>query len=127
MKIKYESVTGEVTQVEVSDEIGSIIIESRKAEHAQDERQRYHCPYSTDALLFEGLEYGTKEPDEDMPDEVRSRIHYAFSKLTDIQKKRLVLYSRGMTVREIAAHDNVDVRAVWDSIQQARNKFLKYF
>lgn len=127
MKIKYESVTGEVTQVEVSDEIGSIIIESRKAEHAQDERQRYHCPYSTNALLFEGLEYGTKEPEEDMPDEVKDRIRHAFSKLTAIQRRRLSLYADGMSLEAIAAKEGVAYKAVWDSIQQARKKFLKNF
>ena len=48
MKIKYAFLDGTVTEVEVSDEIGVVIIDSRKAEHAQDERHRYHC-YSYDA------------------------------------------------------------------------------
>lgn len=43
MKIKYAFMDGTVTEVEVSDEIGAVIIDSRKAEHAQDERHRYHC------------------------------------------------------------------------------------
>lgn len=43
MKIKYAFLDGTVTEVEVSDEIGAVIIDSRKAEHAQDERHRYHC------------------------------------------------------------------------------------
>ena len=49
MKIKYAFLDGTVTEVEVSDEIGAVIIDSRKAEHAQDERHRYHC-YSYDAI-----------------------------------------------------------------------------
>ena len=36
MKIKYAFLDGTVTEVEVSDEIGAVIIDSRKAEHAQD-------------------------------------------------------------------------------------------
>ena len=43
MKIKYAFLDGTVTEVEVSDEIGAVIIDSRKAEHAQDERHRYHA------------------------------------------------------------------------------------
>ena len=43
MKIKYKFATGEVTEVEVSDEIGAVITASRKAEHALEERNRYHC------------------------------------------------------------------------------------
>ena len=57
MKIKYAFLDGTVTEVEVSDEIGAVIIDSRKAEHAQDERHRYHC-YSYDAIDYEGEEYG---------------------------------------------------------------------
>ena len=56
MKIKYAFLDGTVTEVEVSDEIGAVIIDSRKAEHAQDERHRYHC-YSYDAIDYEGEEY----------------------------------------------------------------------
>ena len=33
MKIKYAFLDGTVTEVEVSDEIGAVIIDSRKAEH----------------------------------------------------------------------------------------------
>ena len=57
MIIKYKFATGEVTEVEVSDEIGAVITASRKAEHALEERNRYHC-YSLDAINYEGLEYG---------------------------------------------------------------------
>ena len=55
MKIKYAFLDGTVTEVEVSEEIGAVIIDSRKAEHAQDERHRYHC-YSYDAIDYEGEE-----------------------------------------------------------------------
>ena len=51
MKIKYAFLDGTVTEVEVSDEIGAVIIDSRKAEHAQDERHRYHC-YSYDVAFI---------------------------------------------------------------------------
>ena len=57
MKIKYAFLDGTMTEVEVSDEIGAVIIDSRKAEHAQNERHRYHC-YSYDAIDYEGEEYG---------------------------------------------------------------------
>lgn len=56
MKIKYAFLDGTVTEVEVSDEVGAVIIDSRKAEHAQDERHHYHC-YSYDAIDYEGEEY----------------------------------------------------------------------
>ena len=38
MKIKYVFANGDTSEVEVSEEIGAIIIDSRKAEHAQQEK-----------------------------------------------------------------------------------------
>ena len=64
MKIKYKFADGTTTEVEVSEEVGAVVIESRKAEHAQDERQRYHCPYSYDAIDYEGEEYASDETPE---------------------------------------------------------------
>ena len=60
MKIKYVFANGDVSEVEVSEEIGAIVIDSRKAEHAQQEKERYHC-YSLDAIDYEGDEYGRCE------------------------------------------------------------------
>ena len=40
MKIKYKFATGEATEVEVSEEIGTVILDSKRAEHAGNERKR---------------------------------------------------------------------------------------
>ena len=82
MKIKYAFLDGTVTEVEVSDEIGAVIIDSRKAERAQDERHRYHC-YSYDAIDYEGEEYGACDEYavEDDSAEQTARIREAFSHL----------------------------------------------
>lgn len=76
MKIKYAFLDGTVTEVEVSEDIGAVIIDSRKAEHAQDERHRYHC-YSYDAIDYEGEEYGACDEYavEDDSAEQTARIH----------------------------------------------------
>ena len=89
MKIKYAFLDGTVTEVEVSDEIGAVIIDSRKAEHAQDERHRYHC-YSYDAIDYEGEEYGACDEYavEDDSAEQTARIREAFSPLTATQHRR---------------------------------------
>ena len=56
MKITYKFTTGEVTEVEVSNEIGTVIIDSRRKEENLARKERYHC-YSYDAAEFEGQEY----------------------------------------------------------------------
>ena len=75
MKIKYAFLDGTVTEVEVSDEIGAVIIDSRKAEHAQDERHRYHC-YSYDAIDYEGEEYGACDEYAVEDDSARSLLAF---------------------------------------------------
>ena len=56
MKISYEFVNGETTEVEVSESIGAVIIDSRRDE-ASDNRQERRHNYSLDAITYEGEEY----------------------------------------------------------------------
>ena len=126
MIIRYKFATGEVTEVEVSDEIGAVITASRRAEHTLEERNRYHC-YSLDAIDYEGHEYGECDeyPIEDNSAERAKRINAAFSRLTEVQQRRLRLYADGKTLREIAALENASFQSVAESIEAARKKFLK--
>ena len=126
--IKYKFATGEVMEVDVSDEIGAVITASRKAEHALEERNRYHC-YSLDAIDYEGLEYGKCDeyPIEDDSAERAERIQAAFSQLTETQQRRLRLYADGKALREIAALENIKFQSVAESIEAAKKKFLKNY
>ena len=126
--IKYKFATGEVMEVDVSDEIGAVITASRKAEHALEERNRYHC-YSLDAIDYEGLEYGECDeyPIEDDSAEQTERIKAAFGQLTETQQRRLCLYADGKTLREIAALENTKFQSVAESIEAAKKKFLKNY
>lgn len=128
MKIKYAFLDGTTTEVEVSDEIGAVIIDSRKTEHAQDERHRYHC-YSYDAIDYEGEEYGACDEYavEDDSAEQATRIWKTFSQLTATQQRRLRLYASCKTLREIAAIEEASFQSVSKSIEAGRKKFLKYF
>ena len=128
MLIKYKFSTGEVTEVEVSDEIGAVITASRKAEHALKERNRYHC-YSLDAIDYEGLEYGKCDeyPIEDDSAERAERVKAAFSQLTETQQRRLRLYADGKAMREIASLENASFQSVAESIEAAKKKFLKNY
>lgn len=129
MKIKYAFLDGATTEVEVSEEIGTVIIDSRKAEHAQDERQRYHCPYSYDAIDYEGEEYATDETPE--TEHIRSerdaRLYTALAALTETQRRRLLMLADGLSMREIARRENADIKTVRESIEGARKKFQKLF
>lgn len=129
MKVKYEFNNGDVTEVEVSDEIGAMIIDSRREEESAERKHRRHC-YSMDAAVYEGLEYGTEDFTEALFDDTEerdARVRAAFSHLSEIQQKRLLLLAGGMSVREIARREGKNFRTVYDSIEAAKKKFLKFF
>lgn len=128
MKIKYTFATGEVTEVEVSEEIGAVITASRKAEHALEERTRRYC-YSLDAVDFEGDEYGRLDnyAVTDDSEECAKRIRAAFSHLSQTQQRRLRLYADGKSLREIAALEHTSFQSIAESIEAGRKKFLKFF
>ena len=53
MKINYTFNNGENLEVEVSEEIGAVILESRKKEENMERNRRRRC-YSLDCMDFEG-------------------------------------------------------------------------
>lgn len=125
MLIKYESVTGEVTTVEASADIGEFITVSRREEANSDRREHRHC-ISLDGIQYEGREYGTRDDSEDT-EEWDAKVKKAFSHLTDIQKRRILMLSGGLSEREIARREGKDYKTVHESIDAARKKFMKFF
>lgn len=128
MKVTYEFVDGTKSEVEVSDEIGTMIVDSRRNEDSSERKEHRHC-WSLDAVLYEGLEFGYedeafKEMDEE---ELKSRVWNAFSHLSAIQQRRLLLLSGGLSIREIAKKEGKDFKTVYESIEAARKKFKKFF
>lgn len=129
MKIKYTFADGATTEVEVSEEIGAVIIDSRKAEHAQNERQRYHCPYSYDAIDYEGEEYATDDTPE--TEHIRSERDapsvYGACRLDRNSTQTPLMLADGLSQREIARREKADIKTVRESIEGARKKFQKNF
>ncbi|MDY5463724.1 hypothetical protein [Hornefia butyriciproducens] len=125
MLIKYESVTGEVTTVEASADIGEFITVSRREEANSDRREHRHC-ISLDGIQYEGREYGTRDDSEDT-EERDAKVKKAISHLTDIQKRRILMLSGGLSEREIARREGKDYKTVHESIDAARKKFMKFF
>jgi len=128
MKIKYEFADGTATEIEVSEEIGTVIIDSRRKESNLDRKERRHC-YSYDAIEYEGDEYGKEDYYECMDDSIDRdvRVRTAFDTLTEVQKRRLLMLADGLSMREIARREGIKHHAVMESIEGARKKFLKNF
>ena len=63
--LHYEFVTGESVNITVSAEIAEVIYDSRRMEHASNERSRYHTAFSLDSE-------GTNLVSEKTPDDLIS-------------------------------------------------------
>lgn len=129
MKIKWQFNDGTKSELEVTDEIGTVILDSRRKEHALAERERYHCPYSYDAISYEGMEYADPRElgQELIDDEDNYRLYAALRKLSAIQQRRLLMLATGLSLREIARREGVDIKTVRESVEGARKKFLKFY
>lgn len=103
MKINYTFANGEVSEIEVNEEIGNVILDSRREENNLDRKERYHC-YSMDAADYEGEEYADQEtPEAALFLQLENkRIADAFDKLSEVQKRRLLMLAQGLSFREIA-------------------------
>lgn len=128
MKINYTFANGEVSEVEVNEEIGNVILDSRREENNLDRKERYHC-YSMDAANYEGEEYADQEtPESALFLQLENKsIADAFDKLSEVQKRRLLMLAQGLSVREIARREGKDIKTIRESIEGARKKFLKFF
>ena len=60
-------------------------------------------------------------------EELACHVRDAFSHLSDVQRRRMLMLSKGMSVHEIAEAEGVSFYAVYVSIEGARKKFLKNF
>ena len=128
MKIKYEFADGTVSEVEVEEAIGAVIIEDRRLEDNLSRKERYHC-YSLDAAQFEGAEYGTDEtPETKMEREMDTeRIAQALDGLSEVQRRRLLMLAEGKSMREIAREEKVQHRAVVKSIVYSDGRVVFIF
>lgn len=128
MKIKYEFADGTVSEVEVEESVGAVIIESRRREDNLSRKERYHC-LSLDAFDFEGAEF----TGEDTPESIfvenaeKERIADALDKLSEVQRHRLLMLADGMSIRDIARTEGVKHTPVLRSIERARKIFKVNF
>lgn len=127
MKIKYEFADGTVSEVEVEESIGAVIIEDRRMEDNLSRKERYHC-YSLEAADFEGMDYADELTPEDdlMEKEFCRELQEVLEGLTDIQKQRVKSLADGLSINEIARREGVAPNAVMKSVKGIRDKLKKF-
>ena len=101
-----------------------IILADRACEKRNDRRHRDHKA-PLDAFTFEDRRYFG---DENTPETILiekencENLIGKLDKLSDIQKRRLLMYLDGMTCEEIANVEHVPISAVAESLRHAKEK-----
>ena len=126
MKINYTFANGETSDVEVREEIGNLILDSRREESNQDRKERYHC-YSLDAAEYEGEDYadGSTPETELFLQLENQRIKEAFEQLSEVQRRRLLMLAEGVSLREIARREGKDIKTIRESILEVIDTMQK--
>ena len=128
MFIKYIFVTGEKVVIEVPDDIGIVIQDSRRAEHANNERHRYHTAFSLNNAKYEGniFSSGGELIARLIKMEENRECEAKLSQLTPIQRRRIEMLMSGMSIADIARAEGTSFNTVKESIESARKKLKKF-
>ena len=128
MKINYTFNNGENSGVEVSEELGAVILESRKKEDNMERNRRRRC-YSLNCMDFEGEDFADERTPESIFMEQIDNEHIleTLDKLSETQRRRLLMYASGMSLHDIARAEGTSFYAIHVSIEAARKKFIKNY
>lgn len=128
MKITYKFVTGEVAEVEVSEEIGAVIVDLDRLEYNNDHKEtRRH--YSLEGKVYEGMDYAVEDPGLEAlfagpTDE--ERLHAAIRQLSPDQKEMVrAIYFENMSINDYAARMGVTQSAISHRLQTVKKKLKK--
>ena len=130
MIVQYYFVTGEKVEVDVPvrQEIESFLEESNRLEENYARKLRHHN-YSSDACIYEGLNFASSITPESilLDEELSQHIKETLEKLTEVQRKRLLMLADGYNVLQIAKIEGVHHSTIAESIASAQKKFKKNF
>ena len=128
MKITYKFVTGAVTEVEVSEEIGAVIIDLDRQEYNNDHKEtRRH--YSLEGKVYEGMDYAVEDSGLEAlfagpTDE--ERLHAAIRQLSPDQQEMVrAIYFENVSVNDYAARTGVTQSAISHRLQTVKKKLKK--
>ena len=128
MKITYKFVTGEVTEVEVSEEIGAVIIDLDRQEYNNEHKEtRRH--YSLEGKVYEGMDYAVEDSGLEAlfagpTDE--ERLHAAIRQLSPDQQEMVqAIYFENVSVNDYAVRMGVTQSAISHRLQTVKKKLKK--
>ena len=130
MKIRYEFANGEISEVEVSEELGRTLAEMTHRAALRDRAEtRRHV--SLDKLLSLGAQIGDGNPSvEELTEQAldMAALRRAMDQLEPQQRELLrMVYEEGRSCASIARDEGVNPRTVRERLYRAQEKLKKIF
>jgi DNA-binding CsgD family transcriptional regulator len=131
MRISYKFADGTKKDVAMEDEYGTFIVDSRKEEHADNERERYHAAFSIDdpdSYESQRFSDNSSNPEEIYLRQCESNnLSRGLMALTETQRRRLLKLASGKSIAVIAREEGTAYNTVKESINQARKIMKKFY
>ena len=127
MKITYEFVTGEVSEAEVDERLGGMLLDLDRQQYNNDQKEtRRHI--SLDGMDYEGELFASAEDTEREVEhrEDMARLFSAMEALSPSQRELVEeVYFEERKITDIAREEGVSKQSVHERVQQALKKLEK--
>ena len=128
MKVRYEFVTGEVSEIEVEENLGELLVDLERQEYNNDHKEtRRHT--SLDGMEYEG-EFFVSDVDTAGEVEWREEIARLFAAMDRLSPKQRELihkvFFEDMKIVDIAREEGVSHVAVLDRLKRIYQKIKNY-
>lgn len=128
MKIRYEFVNGEVSEIEVDEGLGELLVDFDRQQYNNDHKEtRRHV--SLDGMDYEGELFTSAEDTEGelMRREDTARLMEATKTLSPSQRELVLkVYFNGRSLVSIAAEEGVDKSAISHRLERIYKKLKKF-
>ena len=127
MKITYEFVTGEVSEVEVDERLGGMLLDLDRQQYNNDQKEtRRHV--SLDGMDYEGELFVSAEDTEGEAErrEDMARLYSAMEALSPSQRELVKkVYFEERKITDIAREEGVDKSAISHRLERIHKKLKK--
>jgi len=127
MKVRYEFVTGEVSEIEVEENLGELLVDLDRQQYNNDHKERRRHT-SLDGMGYEG-EFFVSDADTAGEVEWRediARLFAAMDRLSPEQRELLLkVYFKGLSCASIAEAEGVDKSAISHRLERIYRKMKK--
>ena len=127
MKIRYEFVNGEVSEIEVDEGLGELLVDFDRQQYNNDHKEtRRHV--SLDGMDYEGELFASAEDTEGelLRREDTARLMEAMEALSPSQRELLLkVFFNGRSLVSIAAEEGVDKSAISHRLERIHKKLKK--